>query len=60
MAIKAHMETLNKRHQELEATINAETKSPGYDELRVVELKRQKLKIKDQLEELRTQNKLAS
>ncbi len=58
MAIKAHMETLNRRHQELEAAINAETKTPGYDEMHVVELKRQKLKIKDQLEELRIQNKL--
>ncbi len=58
MAIKAHMETLNKRHQELEAAINAETKSPAHDDLRVLELKRQKLKIKDQLEELRTQNKV--
>ncbi len=57
MAIKAHMETLNSRHQELEAAISSETKSPGYDDLRVVELKRQKLKIKDQLEELRTQTK---
>ncbi len=60
MAIKAHMETLNQRHQELEAAIAAETKAPGFDDLRVVELKRQKLKIKDQLEELRTQTKMAS
>ncbi len=58
MAIKAHLETLNRRHQELEAAINAETKTPGYDDLRVVELKRQKLKIKDQLEELRIQNEI--
>lgn len=56
MAIKAHMETLNRRHQELEAAIASETKSPAHDDLRVVELKRQKLKIKDQLEELRAQN----
>ena len=58
MAIKAHMETLNKRHQELEAAIAAETKSRGCDDMRVVELKRQKLKIKDQLQELRIQNKV--
>lgn len=57
MAIKAHMETLNRRHEELEAAIATETRTPGYDDLRVVELKRQKLKIKDQLEELRAQNK---
>ncbi len=55
MAIKAHMDTLAQRHQELEAAINAETKHPGYDDLRVVELKRQKLRIKDQLEEIKAQ-----
>lgn len=57
MAIKAHMDTLNQRHQELETALSAEIKSPAADELRVVELKRQKLKIKDQLEELRIQTK---
>lgn len=54
MAIKAHMDTLNRRHQELETAISAETRHPAHDDLRVVELKRQKLKIKDQLEELRS------
>ena len=53
MAMKAHMETLTQRHQELETTIAAEIKSPGHDDLHIVELKRQKLRIKDQLEELR-------
>ncbi len=57
MAIKAHMDTLNRRHQELETAISAEVKNPGFDDLRLVELKRQKLKIKDQLEELRIQTK---
>ena len=53
MAIKAHMETLNQRHQELEAAIANELKHPAFDELRVVEMKREKLRIKDQMEELR-------
>ncbi|WP_425409142.1 YdcH family protein [Hyphococcus sp.] len=57
MAIKAHMDSLNRRHQELETAISSEVKSPGYNDLRLVELKRQKLKIKDQLEELRVQSK---
>ena len=57
MAIKAHVETLNKRHQELEIAISSESKHPSHDEFRIVELKRQKLKIKDQLEELRSQMK---
>ena len=55
MAIEAHMETLNKRHQELEAEIANEAKHDASDDLRVIELKRQKLRIKDQLEELRLQ-----
>lgn len=57
MAIKAHMDSLNRRHQELEATIASEIKNPAFDDLRLVELKRQKLKIKDQIEELRVQTK---
>lgn len=57
MAIKAHMETLSQRHQELEAAIAAEIKHPAFDELRIVELKRQKLRIKDEMEELRSQMK---
>ena len=58
MAIKAHMDSLTLRHQELEQSIVAEMKHPGHDEVRVVELKREKLRIKDQLEELRHQSEL--
>ena len=57
MATKAQMETLQTRHQELEAAIAAEIKHPAYDDLHVVELKREKLRIKDQMEELRLQMK---
>jgi len=53
MATKAHMDALTQRHQELEAAIAAELKHPGHDDLRVVELKRQKLRIKDELEGIR-------
>lgn len=52
MASNAQMDALTKRHQELEAEITAEMKHPAFDELRVVEMKREKLKIKDQLEGL--------
>lgn len=59
MATKAQMDTLAKRHQELEAAIAAEIKHPAFDELRVIELKRKKLRIKDQLEELRHEDATA-
>lgn len=57
MATKAQVETLTKRHQELEAAISAEIRHPAFDELRVLELKRQKLRIKDQLAEMSTDQK---
>jgi hypothetical protein len=57
MASKAQLDTLTKRHQELEAAIASEIKHPAFDELHVVELKRQKLRIKDQMETLRSQMK---
>ena len=57
MAMKAHLETLTLRHEKLDATIAAETKRPSHDDLKLVELKRQKLRIKDQLEELRQKSR---
>ena len=57
MAIEAHVDTLSQRHQELETEISDESKHPSHDDLHLVELKRQKLRIKDQIEELRLQMK---
>lgn len=53
MAMEAHLETLNTRHQELEAAITSELKHPSHDDIKVHELKRLKLKIKDEIRELR-------
>ena len=57
MATDAQMDSLNRRHQELKAAIDSEIKHPAFDELRLVELKRQKLRIKDQLEQIRERSK---
>lgn len=53
MAMKAHLDTLTQRHQELEAAIASEMKHPSHDDTRVNELKRLKLRIKDQIQHLR-------
>jgi hypothetical protein len=53
MALKAHLQSLSQRHQELEALLTTEMKHPYPDDARVHELKRLKLKIKDQIERLR-------
>lgn len=55
MAMKAHLDTLTQRHQELEAAISAEMKHPSHDDSRVNELKRLKLRIKDQIQTIRQQ-----
>ncbi len=56
MAMKAHLDTLTQRHQELEAAIASEMKHPSHDDTRINELKRLKLRIKDQIQSLRTQD----
>jgi hypothetical protein len=53
MAIEARIRELGSRHQNLDRAIQDEMKHPGSDELRLKELKRQKLKLKEQIEGLR-------
>jgi hypothetical protein len=49
MAIAAHLETLQNKHTNLEAKIQAELRSPLPDTIRVSKLKRKKLQIKDEI-----------
>ena len=53
MALEAHLQSLNQRHQELDSMLTSEMKHPHPDDTRVHELKRMKLRIKDQIERLR-------
>ena len=53
MAIKSHLAELERRHQALEAEITEALAHPSADDLRIAELKRQKLHVKDEIERLR-------
>ena len=53
MALDAHIRELDSRHQTLEKAIRVETLRPVSDSVRLKELKRQKLKLKDEIEGLR-------
>ena len=53
MAVEARLRELGARHQSLEDAIQDELRRPATDETRVKELKRQKLRLKDELESLR-------
>ena len=49
MALSDHLETLQNRHGDIDAKIDREMRSPMPDHLRISQLKREKLQIKDTL-----------
>jgi hypothetical protein len=53
MAIEARIRELDSRHASLERAIEDETGRPAADEMRLRELKRRKLRLKEELETLR-------
>jgi hypothetical protein len=53
MTIELHIAELEEKHQKLKAEIQEELQHPGCSSLHLTELKREKLRIKDQLESLR-------
>ncbi|MEM6625736.1 MAG: DUF465 domain-containing protein [Pseudomonadota bacterium] len=53
MSLNARIRELTERHKRLDADIAAEAKHPSGDDLRLYELKRRKLQIKDELESLK-------
>jgi len=55
MAIEARIRELDARHRSLEDQIEDEMSHLSSDDLRVRELKRQKLRLKEQMEALRAQ-----
>jgi len=54
MSIDAHIETLEKKHVALEAELHSALLHPSTGDTAIAQLKRQKLKIKDEIERLRT------
>jgi hypothetical protein len=53
MSMQSHLAELEKRHKALENEINDCLIHPAVDDLKVVELKRRKLHLKDEIERLR-------
>lgn len=54
MSLESRIRELSDRHKRLEAAIAAELKYPAGDDVRLHELKRKKLWIKDQIASLRS------
>jgi len=53
MSMQSHLAELEKRHQALEAELNDCLTHPAVDDLKIVELKRRKLLVKDEIARLR-------
>jgi hypothetical protein len=53
MSIHSHLAELERRHQALDKEIESELLHSSGDELRLQELKRKKLHLKDEIERLR-------
>ncbi len=53
MAIHSHLVELERKHRALEDELNEALAHPSTDDLKVAELKRRKLQLKDEIERLR-------
>ncbi len=56
MSMQSHLSELERRHQALEKEIQSEKIHPATSELKLAELKRKKLLLKDEIERLRASN----
>jgi hypothetical protein len=54
MALDAHVDELSGKHRALDKLIQEEINRPSSDSLRIAELKRQKLLLKDRMARLRS------
>jgi hypothetical protein len=52
MSLGSHIEELKKKHQNLSAKVEAALRSPGTPNAEIAEMKKQKLKLKDEIERL--------
>ncbi|HVY02723.1 MAG TPA: DUF465 domain-containing protein, partial [Caulobacterales bacterium] len=53
MALDSHIRELDARHRTLDMEISAEAKRPSTDTIRLTEMKRQRLKIKEEIAALK-------
>jgi hypothetical protein len=52
MTIASHLHELRKKHETLSAMVEQEQRSPASDDIRIAELKKQKMKLKEEITRL--------
>ena len=60
MSLESHLTELERRHQAIESALAAEKTHPGADDLKIIELKRKKLSLKDEIEKLKHETQTAT
>lgn len=56
MSLQTHLSQLARKHEALEREIEDAIHSPSADDLRIAELKRRKLQLKDEINRLRAES----
>lgn len=54
MALEAHIQELERRHEVLDKEIEDAITHPSVDDLEIADMKRRKLQLKDEIEKLRS------
>ncbi len=57
MAVEAHLSELAEKHRMLDRKIEEEISRPYADDFKIQELKREKLKLKDEISKLETETR---
>jgi hypothetical protein len=52
MSVASHVEELRRKHETLSSLVEKEQRSPATDQLRIAELKKQKMKLKEEITRL--------
>ncbi len=52
MSVTSHLQELRRKHEALSVMVEAEQRAPGSSDLRIAELKKQKLKLKEEMSRL--------
>lgn len=52
MSVLSHVQELKKKHQSLSDAVEVAQRSPGVDDLQILELKKQKLRLKEEISRL--------
>lgn len=52
MSLGSHLQELRKKHQYLSEAVEEAQRHPGYDDLAIAEMKKQKLRLKEEISRL--------